>query len=186
MIVTQHKQIQEKGGDLNSFYTNLNMEVVLIPLNQSPKSRLTQLINKTNQFNTTTRRYSYEDLEAIERRGGMTFSLHYRDRIISQGEHIGIIVVEKDEQGSAIALFLMSCRYMQRTIETKVLALLSALLKERGEKVLRALYIPSKKNKPVEHLYESNGFSKISDQVFSFDLDRDSIVPPSWFKDDKQ
>jgi FkbH-like protein len=185
-INIQHKQIQEKGGDLNSFYTNLNMEVVLIPLNQSPKSRLTQLINKTNQFNTTTRRYSYEDLEAIERRGGMTFSLHYRDRIISQGEHIGIIVVEKDEQGSAIALFLMSCRYMQRTIETKVLALLSALLKERGEKVLRALYIPSKKNKPVEHLYESNGFSKISDQVFSFDLDRDSIVPPSWFKDDKQ
>ena len=55
----------ELSGNLDDFLRGLQMSVVFGPFAAPDLTRVTQLFNKTNQFNTTTRRYSSEELDSF-------------------------------------------------------------------------------------------------------------------------
>ena len=86
------------------------MKVHFKPLSKENLNRATQLCQKTNQFNTTSIRYSADDLEKINSSGGKVIVIGLESKN-TQFENIGLLVIKKDMQNLSNAilnLYLLS------------------------------------------------------------------------------
>ena len=134
----------------------MTMEVHL--MKEDELKRVTQLVNKTNQFNVTTQRYGEEE---IQRLGASDRSdvvvVHMADKYGDQGL-VAVIILRYDEKNATIDSFLMSCRVMGREAEMEIMATVKKFLQKKGIALLRAIYRKTAKNAPVAELFEKFGF----------------------------
>jgi FkbH-like protein len=117
-------------------------------------------VNKSNQFNLTTRRYTSEQLRAIsESPAHVTRWFRLRDRFGDNGL-VGVMIGAVDEAAGAldIDLWLMSCRVLGRRMEELMCGTLMQAARERGLSRLRGSYLPTAKNGMVADLYPRLGF----------------------------
>jgi FkbH-like protein len=124
--------------------------------------RITQLVNKTNQFNLTTRRYTRGQVEAIAH--DPTFLTLYGRLTDKFGDNglVSVVVGQIVDGVLQIDLWLMSCRVLNREME---FAMFDALVEECQLREIRKIvgvYIPSKKNSMVAGHYASLGFNAMS------------------------
>jgi len=121
--------------------------------------RVTQLTNKTNQFNLTTKRYSRADMEAIA--GAPDTYVAFHGRLIDKfGDNgiISVVVGRREHTTLHLDLWLMSCRVLKRGMEE---AMLDALVdRARALKVdtIVGTYLPTPKNGMVADHYGALGF----------------------------
>ena len=54
----QRVALQSQAGDLDAYLASLDMAITFQPFDETGRARIAQLINKSNQFNLTTRRYT--------------------------------------------------------------------------------------------------------------------------------
>ena len=145
----KRSEVFRETGDLEAFIKQLNIEITWWKNNKKQLSRITQLINKTNQFNLTTRRYTQAEVEEMmEQETVLSFKVE--DRFGDMGI-VGVMIIKE----CRIDTFLLSCRVLGRGIEERII---DAALEVCGDE-LRAEYIPSAKNSQVENLYERLGFA---------------------------
>ncbi|WP_292654780.1 HAD family hydrolase [Nitratifractor sp.] len=140
-------EILKTAPDMESFIKSLHIKITWWRNNLRQLDRITQLINKTNQFNLTTRRYTQAEVEAMMRKDHV-FSFKVEDDLGDMGI-VGVVIVK----GGHIDTFLLSCRVLGRGIEDRIMDI---VLKEA--EVESAEYIPSPKNMQVADLYETLGF----------------------------
>jgi FkbH-like protein len=157
------EQHRANASDLEGFLRGLAMQMVWRRFDTLGMQRIVQLINKTNQFNLTTRRYTDEDVAAIladPRAVGLQIRL--LDRFGDNG--IIAIIIGRMEDGATLALdtWLMSCRVLGRQVEATTLNLIAATARAMGATTLRGQYIPTKKNGMVKDHYERLGFTTIA------------------------
>jgi FkbH-like protein len=140
------------------------------------RERTLELIQKTNQFNLTTRRYNWDELCAAIRPG---FGLCYRlkDRFGDNGVISVILVALEPQDGARIDLWLMSCRVLGRHVEEAILSDVAARAKALGARKLLAEYLPTTKNKLVQDLYPRLGFEMVEKQLERDLYERDLSVP---------
>jgi FkbH-like protein len=121
-----------------------------------------QLINKTNQFNLTTRRYTDDDVLAIMR-DPRCFGLQLRllDRFGDNGIVAILIGRMTDGEDLLIDTWLMSCRVLGRQVEPTSLNLIAAEARRLGARRLIGEYLPTKKNGMVRDHYEKLGFAPL-------------------------
>ncbi|KXV23049.1 HAD-IIIC family phosphatase [Gluconobacter japonicus] len=156
-----HRQVlQESATDLDSYLANLDMKLAYGSFNPANLQRITQLVNKSNQFNLTTRRYAQEELAAImqdDASAGIWFRL--TDRFGDNGLIAVVIVRDQPDTALEIDTWLMSCRVLGRGVEEATLEVIVAEAQKRGKTSLRGVYRPSAKNSMVADLYARLGFS---------------------------
>jgi FkbH-like protein len=144
--------------DYGEFLASLEMTAEVAAFSGIYLERITQLINKTNQFNLTTRRYTSADVEAVSQ--DPTFITLYgrlSDRFGDNGL-VSVLLGRVVGQSVEVDLWLMSCRVLNREME---LAMFDALVEQcqaRGIAKVVGVYIPSKKNSMVAGHYASLGF----------------------------
>jgi FkbH-like protein len=163
--------LQKQAGDLDSYLASLDMEIVFAPFDRTGRARISQLINKSNQFNLTTRRYSEADVAAAEE-DDQVFTLQVRltDRFGDNGM-ISVIVCRPETGGSnarrawQIDTWLMSCRVLGRKVEAMVLREIIARAREEAIDTLIGIYRPSEKNAMVRDHYAKLGFSKLHEEA---------------------
>ena len=61
-------EVRSSTGDYAAYLQSLQMRMEITPCCDNTHGRITQLINKTNQFNLTTRRYNGEDVRTLNAR----------------------------------------------------------------------------------------------------------------------
>ncbi len=137
---------------IDEFIKSLNIKINYWINNKNQLKRITQLINKTNQFNLTTKRYSESEVEEMMQKDKV-FSFQVEDKFGDMG--IVSVVIVKDAE---IDTFLMSCRVLGRKIEEQIID----IVLENISSPLKARYIKSPKNSQVENLYERLGFKLIN------------------------
>jgi FkbH-like protein len=126
-------------------------------------SRVPQLINKTNQFNPTTRRYSAEEMEAI---AASPESISLRFRLLDKfGDNglISVLILRPDTAQPdvmEIDTWVMSCRVFGRELEFEAMNIAVEAARGRGVRSFRASYIPTKKNGVISDLYARLGFTR--------------------------
>ena len=153
------------GTDLDSFLKSLDMVALCQPVGPINIQRVTQLLNKSNQFNLTTRRYTQAQVEAIAASPDWTtLTLSLRDRCGDNGL-ISILFFERDCAVLRIDTWLMSCRVLQRGVESFALAKAVATAKAMGCGVLEGRYIPSGKNEMVRDHYPRLGFESVGTEA---------------------
>ncbi len=147
----KRSEVLKSVSSIDEFIKSLNIEINYWINNKEHLKRITQLINKTNQFNLTTKRYSESEVEEMMNKYKV-FSFQVKDRFGDMGI-VSVVIVKNKE----IDTFLMSCRVLGRKIENQIMDIVE---KEVGLP-LYATYIKSPKNSQVENLYEKLGFKLI-------------------------
>lgn len=141
---------------LTEFLSTLELRVRMTAvrtMQDSHAARAFELLNKTNQFNTTGRRWSHEELRAAFERDAVLYCFDVRDRFTDYGL-VGAVVVESN----AIEQFVMSCRVFGLDVEAAVLAELVAYLRRCGVEEIRARLQRTQVNQPCHDLYARCGF----------------------------
>ena len=143
-------------SDMAGYLASLGMVADMRPFDGVNRARIAQLINKSNQFNLTTRRYTEKDVAAMEADPArLTLQVRLDDRFGANGM-ISVIIV--DAQAWEIDTWLMSCRVLGRRVEEAVLSQIAAAARKRGASALLGRYIPSAKNGMVSDHYAKLGF----------------------------
>jgi FkbH-like protein len=159
--------LQKQSGDLDAYLASLEMEIGYAPFDSIGRARITQLINKSNQFNLTTRRYSEADVAAAEG-DPETFTLQVR--LTDKFGDNGMISVVICRPGAApgtwtIDTWLMSCRVLGRKVEQMVLHEILSEARGQGIHTLVGIYRPTEKNGLVRDHYQKLGFSRSEEQA---------------------
>ncbi|MDD5657247.1 MAG: HAD-IIIC family phosphatase [Elusimicrobia bacterium] len=157
------ESLKREAPDMASFLRDLEMAAEAGPFTESDIDRITQLINKTNQFNLTTRRYGTAEVRALMRDPSCwTLSVRLRDRF---GDYGLISVLAARLRGKALEVdsWLMSCRVFSRGVEHLAFNLLLEAARRLGAAVIAADYIPTPKNAPARELLPGLGFRQDSD-----------------------
>jgi FkbH-like protein len=110
------------GADLTRFLQGLEMKLTIRDRGQGDRTRVVQLINKTNQFNLNGRRVTDEQVGGMLAAGGRLYGATLADRSGSHGEVLACLVAPD----GTIASLVMSCRIFQRRVEYAFLAWLAA------------------------------------------------------------
>jgi FkbH-like protein len=156
---SRRKELAAGAPDLESFLASLRMKMKVEPINDLNIERSTQLVNKSNQFNLTTRRYTIAEVRGLVSSPDWhtrTFSL--RDELGDNGL-ISVIVLRKQGDALAIDTWIMSCRVLQRGVEQFARNELVDLCRAEGCVRLLGTYIPTAKNSLVVDHYAKLGFS---------------------------
>ena len=157
--------LQRQTGDLDSYLRSLEMRIIFNPFDPVSRARVSQLVNKSNQFNLTTRRYTEAEVAEVEA-DPRAFGFHARlvDKFGDNGI-IGVVICREDTDAVwTIDTWLMSCRVLGRGVEQMVLREILFRGKSRGIESLVGLYRPSGRNAMVRDHYQKLGFTCIGEE----------------------
>ncbi len=156
-------ELAESAGSYEEFLKSLAMEAEVMTFHEIYYDRITQLTNKTNQFNLTTMRCTLADIERMTKDDRyVTVSIRLKDRFGDNGI-ISLAIGEKKEEDLHIILWLMSCRVLKRNVEDLMLDVLAENARHIGCKNLIGYYYPTKKNKMVADQYKKMNFILIEE-----------------------
>ena len=168
--------------DMKGYLASLNMELRWRAFDPAGLQRVVQLVNKSNQFNLTTRRYSVAEAEAlIGRNDVLTLQLRLVDSFGDNGM-ISVIIAYPDEYSENLKIdtWLMSCRVLGRQVEEATMNLIAEQALAKGFPGLKGVYIPSAKNQMVAEHYPRLGFAEdradVADTT-SWQLDLNGYTP---------
>lgn len=159
------KRAQETFTNYGEYLTSLEMKGTIKEFEPVYMSRISQLTNKSNQFNLTTRRYSQTEIEEVAA-DPMRITLYGKleDKFGDNGV-VSVVIGKKQEDVLHIDLWLMSCRVLKRDME---FAMMDELVEKcRSEDIIkiRGYYYPTAKNGMVKEFYALQGFDKISEDT---------------------
>jgi FkbH-like protein len=152
--------LQRATGDLDAYLDTLGMTITFQPFDEVGRARITQLINKSNQFNLTTRRYSETQVGEIEADPDcFTLQVRLADTFGDNGM-ISVIICRRDANDWQIDTWLMSCRVLGRRVERAVLQELVDQARALGITRIFGAYRPTERNRLVEDHYSKLGFTE--------------------------
>ena len=145
------------------FLISLEMKAEIKNFSSLYLDRITQLINKTNQFNLTTKRYTVTEIETITLNENI-ISLYGKlvDKFGDNGL-ISVVIGLVEEKKCIIDTWLMSCRVLKRDMEFAVLNILVEECKKRNLSEIIGVFKRTPKNNMVVDLYNELGFQLIDD-----------------------
>jgi len=162
--------LQKQAGDVDAYLASLKMQMTLQPFDVTGRVRIAQLINKSNQFNLTTRRYTEADVAEVQKDpDAFTLQVRLAD-IFGDNGMISVIICRRENDSWHIDTWLMSCRVLGRKVEVVVLQELVIQAQARGISRLLGTYLPTEKNKLVEEHYAKLGFTLLDKRDDGFTL----------------
>ena len=154
----ERRQAQAEFANADDFLLSLDMRIVVARFDVFHLPRIAQLIQRSNQFNLTTRRRAEADCEALMNNPGVTpLYVKLSDRL---GDHglIGIVILEPDGDTLAIRDWLMSCRVLARGVEQFTMNLVVEEAVRLNLKTVTGEYIRTPKNDMVKEFFGQFGF----------------------------
>lgn len=155
----KRKNLRDSVKTYDEYLKSLEMIAEMKPFDEFQVPRISQLTNRSNQFNLRTIRYSEKEIQDIiadPSRIGLYVTL--KDKFGDYGL-IGVLILNrKDERTLFIDTWLMSCRVLKRGVEEYIINKLVQLAKDAGVSDLMGEYVKTPKNSMVKDVYENFGF----------------------------
>ena len=174
----QRAQAQAAFSDYSDYLRSLEMKAVIAPFDTAHAARITQLMNKTNQFNLTTRRYTDAEVSACMSDGNtLTLYASLADRFGDNGI-VSALIGRVQDGILTIEEWVMSCRVFKRDLELAVFDALIAYCRTHNITSIEGDYLPTAKNAYVRTLYPTLGFSQTAESEegthYRFDIPAES------------
>ena len=183
---TKQYQVEAKRVSLSKTFTNeadflksLNMVSVVSGFTKFNTPRVAQLSQRSNQFNLRTVRYTDADIEALANDPNVIdLSFTLEDKFGDNGLIAVVIMKPLDKETLFVDTWFMSCRVLKRGMENFTLTTMVDKAKAAGYKKIVGEYLPTAKNKMVEHHFPELGFKKIEGaETDLYELNIDSYTP---------
>lgn len=165
--------IRAAAVSVDDYLRSLDMTIRFAPFDELGRARIAQLVNKSNQFNLTTRRYTEAEVAAIsEDSSAITLQVRLKDMFGDNGM-ISTVICRQSGNEIEIDTWVMSCRVLGRRVEEAVLAELVQQAKARGATKLVGVYRLTERNGIVAKHYEKLGFApgQATEDVQRWELD---------------
>lgn len=157
---------QSNFESIDSYLESLDMIGVAKPFDSFTIPRISQLTQRSNQFNLRTIRYTEGEIKDISTSDEyITIYFTLKDKFGDYGL-ISVVILEKKETSLFINTWLMSCRVLKRTVEEFIINKIIETAKNNGFDKVIGEYIPTPKNSMVKDIYEKMGFNRISENKF--------------------
>jgi FkbH-like protein len=157
--------LQKQVGGVDAYLASLDMTIVFQPFDATGRARIVQLINKSNQYNLTTRRYTEPEVTGAEK-DPEVFTLQVRlTDIFGDNGMISVVICRPGDPAVwKIDTWLMSCRVLGRKVEHMVLREILQHARATGIGRLVGVYRPTDRNKLVVDHYAKLGFTKLREE----------------------
>jgi|GEM_PF-1457139 FkbH-like protein len=148
------------ASSYDEFLSNLNISLDFYINEERHAGRISQMTQKTNQFNLTTRRYSVAEIqEIIRHKSHDVVAMSYQDRFGNEGI-VGLAILSA---AGFLDTFLLSCRVIGRGVEDQLLAQIEHLAQKRRLSELLAEFRSTGKNDVARDFLPSRGFTRLDD-----------------------
>jgi FkbH-like protein len=171
----ERKVLASKSESFDDYLKSLNTVVEINQADIKEITRLSQLCQRTNQFNLSTKRYTESDLkDYLNSSDKKLFSLNSKDIFGDDGiVGLGIINVDSSTEWK-LDSFLISCRVLGRNIENAFIDYILRMGLKSSIALLKAEYLPTAKNSQIKTFFERINFRKKTEQShkieFEFEL----------------
>ena len=159
MLQSQFERENQRASmSHDEFLQSLSTRVALRKIaGQDDRSfgRVVELLNKTNQFNTSGKRWTIEELTAFLAKGGEVYVFDVEDRFTSYGL-VGIMIVD----GRTIVQFVMSCRVLGMDVEVAALHGVVDRVRETRPGAITARIVHTASNTPCRTVFQRAGFKR--------------------------
>ena len=184
----KRREAKEQFGasSIEEYLKFLEMEVNIGRAGDFHVPRISQLTQRTNQFNLTTRRYAESDIKRfMEGVDSEVFYVSMKDRFGDNGV-VGAAVMTYEGENAFVDVFLLSCRVIGRGIEDALLKVCVDEAIQRDCENIFGTYIPTKKNSLVAGFYDKHGFSMVEKEetktIYVHSLSKMHMAFPPYFK----
>jgi FkbH-like protein len=158
-------------GSYDEYLQSLEMKAKCGPFEKFDYPRISQLTQRSNQFNLRTVRYTETEIAKIaESDKYITLSFSLKDNF---GDHglISVVILEKrDDDTLFIETWLMSCRVLRRGMEEFIINKIIDTADKNSFKSVIGEYIKTPKNAMVSDIYGRMGFRQMSDNTYIADV----------------
>jgi FkbH-like protein len=152
------QEVQETMSE-EEFRKSLNLKIDVFAVQKQHLARVTQLINKTNQFTLTTIRRTQDEVEALALvKDVLVLGMDIKDKYGEYGL-VGVAILKKKDKNCIIDTLLMSCRVLGRGAEDTFIAKVAEAAQTLDCTEIRGKYIPTAKNGMVKDLYKNFNFN---------------------------
>jgi len=157
--------MMKQHGGVEAYLASLDMTITFQPFDATGRKRIVQLINKSNQYNLTTRRYTDPEVAALENDpSAFTLQVRLADIFGDLGMISVVICRLFDRVTWEIDTWLMSCRVLGRKVENLVLNEIIKHARAIGVSRLTGTYRPTSRNELVKDHYAKLGFKKVTEE----------------------
>lgn len=151
-------QAEKSIGNIEDYLKSLELQITTYIDDLNHVARISQMTQKTNQFNLTTKRYTETDINFFINSSNYTvIAIGISDKFGDNGI-VGLAILEHQNDLVSIDTLLMSCRVLGRNIEYKFMDIIIEVLKQKKVTKIEANYIETLKNEQVSDLYDRCGF----------------------------
>jgi len=152
----EREQIRKQAFSLDDFLAGLELKLDIHAMEESDLARVSQLTERTNQFNFTTIRRSESEVRQFLENGGRCLVVNLSDRFGDYGL-VGVILYSVEESALAVDTLLLSCRVLGRKVEHNMLSRLGEIAGEQDLPRVVAKFVATKKNQPALDFLNSVG-----------------------------
>ncbi|MDV3350927.1 HAD-IIIC family phosphatase [Leptothoe sp. LEGE 181152] len=154
------KQFEQHSIDFKTFIDGLQLDINIAAPTPEQFSRVSQLTQRTNQFNATTCRYSESEIQRLCQTdsGYGCRAVTVKDRFGDYGL-VGVIIFQRQAHTLNVDSFLLSCRVLGRGVEHQMLKHLGEVAANDGLNTVTLNYRPTSKNLPIAEFFTSVGHS---------------------------
>ena len=174
----KRSQMMSTFENYDDYLLSLKMKAEISSFKPIYLERISQLSNKSNQFNLTTKRYSLADIEEVNENDDYIKLYGKLEDIFGDNGVITVVIGNiKNKDELHIDLWIMSCRVLKRNMEFAMMDMLVKKAKERNIKTIYGYYYPTPKNKMVNNFYNLQGFEEIScdeqgNKIYKLDISK--------------
>lgn len=141
------------ASSMADFMESLGLTLHVSEMTEAQLPRVSQLTQRTNQFNTTTIRRSEADVAALAANGRQVFTATVADRFGDYGL-TGLLILEPRADALWVDSFLLSCRVLGRGVEHRMLAFAGQTAFDQGLEQIAVPITPTRRNQPVRQFIE--------------------------------
>jgi FkbH-like protein len=157
----QRETLRGVATSMDEFLQGLGMEVAHGPIGAMELERATQLVNKTNQFNTTGRRYATDEVARLAAdKANITLQFRLVDRLGDSGL-VSVMILRPTAPGAdelEIDTWVMSCRVFGRQLEDEAMNIAAEQARAHSATAITARFVPTDRNGVIGQLFAGLGF----------------------------
>jgi FkbH-like protein len=151
----------EKAKNIDEFLKSLNMKVEVSINDVSKLARISQLTQKTNQFNLTGKSFSVNEAQNLIQSKHIIFSGNVKDKLSEHGIVL-VAIIYINNSSAEIINYYMSCRVFSRNLEFDFLIFIINYLKRTNIDLLKCSFVLTDKNINFSKFYSEAGFDLTS------------------------